>query len=55
MAAWDSNLPMLVIAYGVFFLGLAGWGIYARGRLRSILSEVERLAGEDANQPGAKD
>ena len=54
MPAWDSNLLMLVIAYLIFFLGLAGWAVYARGRRRAISSELDRRAAEGSDRPGEK-
>ena len=55
MPDWDTNLWMLAIAYLSLFLGLAGWAVYARGRLRAISSELERRAAEDSDRPGEKD
>lgn len=55
MPAWDSNLLMLAIAYLTFFMGLAGWAVYARGRLRAISSDLDRRAEEGSDRPGGKD
>lgn len=55
MPAWDSNLWMLAIAYLTFFLGLAGWAVYARGRMRAISSALDRRAEEGCDRPGEKE
>ena len=54
MPAWDSNLLMLAIAYLTFLLGLAGWAVYARGRLRAISSDLDRRAEEGSDRPGGR-
>ena len=54
MPTWDSDLLMLAIAYLTFLLGLTGWAVYARGRLRAITSDLERRAKEGSDRPGGK-
>lgn len=54
MPAWDSNLLMLAIAYLTFFLGVAGWAVYARGRIRALASDPDRRAGDCPGRPGEK-
>ena len=53
MSDWDSSLSMLVISYLTFFLGLAGWAVYARGRLGSISTDHDRRSEEGRDRPGA--
>ena len=55
MPAWDLNLSMLAIAYLTFFLGLAGWAVYARGRIRAISTGLDRRAREGSDRPGERE
>ncbi len=55
MPAWDSNLLMLAIAYLTFFVGVVGWAVYARGRMRAVASDLARRTAAGSEPPGGKD
>ena len=55
MTEWDGNLTALLVAYAVVFLALAGWGVYASGRLRALRAELDRLARERGHGPSDPD
>ena len=55
MPAWDADLFMLVLAYLVALFGVAGWAVYARGRLRAHSAERDRRSADRARNPDRAD
>ena len=55
LTEWDGNLTALLVAYAVVFLALAGWGVYASGRLRALRAELDRLVRERGHGPSDPD